>query len=228
MVISNILGIYFKNCNYSHFKCYVYILYSFCLIINLYFVDVLVKTKSIKRFPFKREKKHVIQKKPGTCSETNFCIMMDASGAGAAPSSVPQQDQKKPINKNLHRPLHNCKSAAGRLQDQKYQSANNLKISDANEFSIDHRRRSSSAPLTVEAISVADELTRLSDKLTQSYILQKTSITNRIRRHTFGSPKDKENERRSFHFDYQNYEHMEVECLTISEESPEFMRGTSV
>lgn len=153
---------------------------------------------------------------------------MDGDDAEASSSSVPRQDQKKPVNKNLHRPLHNCKSAAGRLQDQKYQSDNNLKISEANEFSIDHRRRSSSAPLSVEAVDVADELTRLSDKLAQSYIRQKNSLTNRIRRHTFGSPRDNENERRSFHFDYQNYNDVLVESLTISEESPEFMRGTSV
>ena len=143
-------------------------------------------------------------------------------------SSVLQQDEKKPFNKNLHRPLHNCKSAAGRLQDQKYQSANDLKVSDPNDLNVNQRRRSRSAPLTVEASIVASELTRLSDMLAQNYILSKSSISSRIRRHTFGSPKDKENERRSFHFDYQNYKGLTVDYLTISEESPELMRGTSV
>lgn len=140
----------------------------------------------------------------------------------------PQNYERKPVNKNLHRPLHLCKSAAGRL-DTRYQSANELKVTDPNDPNIEMTRpRSRSAPLTKEASIVASELTRLSDKLTQSYILKRTSIASRIRRHTIGSPNDNDTDRNSFHFDYQNYEGLTIECLTISEESPELMRGTSV
>jgi len=142
------------------------------------------------------------------------------------------ENQKSPVKKlaNGHRPLHAVKSAAGRLQDQdgKYKSASSLDGTPAElkVSCVEERRRTRSAPLTVEAVSVAQGLNHLSDILTQRYTAKRPSVANRMRRHTFGSPN--EIERRSFHFDYQNYEDMMLENDTIAEETHEFQRGTSV
>ena len=144
-----------------------------------------------------------------------------------------EEAPKRPVHKvlNEHRPLHSCKSAAGRLQDEKYKSTNDMTRSSS-ELSVSDimpRRRSRSAPLTLEASIVATELTRLSDALTTKYTLQKVSVLNRIRRHTLASPNEREHDRRSFHFDYHNYQHLQIESLTIEEEvQPEYQRGTSV
>lgn len=144
------------------------------------------------------------------------------------------ENKKSPVKSfaNGHRPLHAVKSATGRLQDLdgKYQSASNLDgvPSELRASTIDERRRTKSAPLTIEAVNVAEGLTQLSDKLTQKYTAKKPSIASRIRRHTFGSPNET-HDRRSFHFDYQNYDNYRIENDTIAEEiTPDYQRGTSV
>eukprot|EP00111_Clytia_hemisphaerica_P000173 TCONS_00000426-protein len=146
-----------------------------------------------------------------------------------------EEASEKPVNKilNAHRPLQPCKSAAGRLQDEKYKSTNDM-VKSSSELSVNDimpRRRSRSAPLTLEASIVATELTRLSDALATKYTLQKVSVLNRIRRHTLASPSEREHDRRSFHFDYHNYQNLQIENLTIEEGEetpPEYQRGTSV
>lgn len=137
-------------------------------------------------------------------------------------------------NMDGHRPLKHVQSAAGRLQcsqngSDKNKSTSSLvqqaAVSDLKVSSVEFRRRSRSAPLTLEATKIAQELTRLSDLLNVQYTVKNRAIS-RVRRHTFGT--SNEHERRSFHFDYSNYEELRTDLNMISEETPDFQRGTSV
>jgi len=70
------------------------------------------------------------------------------------------------------------------------------------------RRRSRSAPLSVEATKVASELKRLSDSLHRTYS-NKRQCKKDHRRHTFGVSRDRETKRQTFHFDYDKYDYQD-------------------
>lgn len=105
-------------------------------------------------------------------------------------------------------------SASGRLQDytsrkkgDKSKSVADLSTPNALRISsFETRRRSRSVPLSLEATQVASELKRLSDTFNRRYSTRRVGSAGnpRNRRHTFATSKDVEN-RRSFHFDYENY-----------------------
>lgn len=127
---------------------------------------------------------------------------------------------------NTHKPLKAVSSCAGRLQGQteekEHKSASLLDISGNDLEAVDRRRRSKSMPLTLEATQVAKGLKKLSDTLSYRY---ESKRKERPRRHTFGSAASNE-DRRSFHFDYQNYNLNEYDG--VIDETPEYERGTSV
>ena len=113
-------------------------------------------------------------------------------------------------NKKSQHSLRQPKTASGRLQnikeDEKQKSALNLSRSLLENSDGEFRRRTRSAPLTLEVANVASELKRLSDSLHRTYSAKKGK-KQLSRRHTFDIPGEKNDEkRRTFHFDYDNYE----------------------
>lgn len=104
-------------------------------------------------------------------------------------------------------------SAHGRLQTlglrpRAAQSIDAMNIPfEAMEF--ETRKRSHSAPLTIEATKVANELKRLSDALNFYYTAVKKNHVDgqQLRRHTFSERRraDTVGARQTFHFDYDNY-----------------------
>ena len=113
-------------------------------------------------------------------------------------------------SKKSQQPLHQSQTASGRLQnieeDEKQKSALSLSRSLFENSDGEFRRRSRSAPMTLEVAKVASELKRLSDSLHRTYSASKGK-KQRSRRHTFDVPGEKDDgKRKTFHFDYGNYE----------------------